>query len=105
LTKGIRGHSAAATFKPVEEDFMLTRIYAGLWIVVAFMAGLIYLSGNVSMLVAVVFGFICFGLVFMGMMSVLPSTVTHSRPVRHSVTQKTKIVSRQNRFPERVRAF
>ncbi len=84
---------------------MLTKIYTGLWIVVALTAGVTYLSGNLNMFVAVVFGFICFGMVFMGMMSVLPSTVTHSRSVPHSVAKEPKIVSPQNNLPERVRDF
>lgn len=84
---------------------MLTKIYAGLWTVIAFTAGLIYASGNFNMFGAVVFGFICFGMVFMGMMSVLPSTVVHSEPVPHSGTIQPKIVSPQNNLPERVRDF
>lgn len=34
-------------------------------------------SGNLTMLALTVLGFVSFGLVFMGMMCVLPSTVTH----------------------------
>lgn len=102
--KGLAAIHRGLIFKPVKEKFMLTKIYTGLWIVVALTAGVTYLSGNLNMLVAVVFGFICFGMVFMGMMSVLPSTVTHSRPVPHSGTVP-KIASPQSNLPERVRDF
>jgi hypothetical protein len=85
---------------------MLTKIYAALWIIIAFTAGLLYLTGYFSMPTAVVFGFIVFGMIFMGMMCVLPSTVGHPRLVRHVVptTQPQKIM-RQPTFRERARAF
>ena len=57
---------------------MLTKIYAGLWIAVSAVALLLALTGNMTMLVSVVFGFIAFGLIFMGMMGVLPATVVHA---------------------------
>ena len=56
---------------------MLTKVYFGLWFVVFLVAGILFMIGDFGMLTAVVFGFICFGLVFMGMMSVLPSVVAH----------------------------
>ena len=64
---------------------MLTRIYVGLWFAVILTAGVIFLAGNFTMLTAVVFGFIAFGLVFMGMMCVLPSSVAHPRPIQPEV--------------------
>lgn len=66
----------------VEEITMLTKIYALIWLAVAFAAGVFFLTGNFTMVTAVVFGFILFGLVFMGMMSVLPATVAHPAPAR-----------------------
>ncbi|NOT46941.1 MAG: hypothetical protein HOP17_04225 [Acidobacteria bacterium] len=79
---------------------MLTRIYATSWIVLAFIAGVIFLTGNFSMLVGVAFGFICFGMIFMGMMFVLPSTVVHPAPPHSSVRP-----GRQSSFLDRSRAF
>ena len=38
---------------------------------------LLFVTGNLSMLVAVIVGFIAFGLTFMGMMNVLPLMVSH----------------------------
>lgn len=55
-----------------------------MWAVVAIGAGGLYVAGAFSLLSAVVFGFICFGLVFMGMMCVLPFTVSHPEPARKS---------------------
>jgi tellurite resistance protein TehA-like permease len=56
---------------------MLTKIYFGLWALVGLAAAIVFLMGNMSPLVLVVFGFISFGLVFMGMMGVLPILVSH----------------------------
>jgi hypothetical protein len=39
-----------------------------------------YLSGNLTPVAGVVFGFIVFGMIFMGMMSVLPTGITHPAP-------------------------
>ena len=55
---------------------MLTKIYFALWGVLAVAAAVIFLTGNMTRLALVVFGFISFGLVFMGMMGVLPIVVT-----------------------------
>lgn len=56
---------------------MLTKIYAGSWIIALAAFLLLFATGNMTMLALVVFGFIAFGLVFMGMMGVLPATVVH----------------------------
>jgi hypothetical protein len=40
-------------------------------------AGIMWLSGVFTLLTAVVFGFIAFGMTFIGMMCVLPSAVSH----------------------------
>ena len=59
---------------------MLTKIYAGLWAIFLLAAAIIFLTGNFTMFVGVVFGFVAFGMVFMGMMGVLPATVVHPAP-------------------------
>ncbi len=56
---------------------MSPRFYSFLWIVYFVTAGVMWLAGALSMLAIVVFGFIAFGFVFMGMMCVLPGTVSH----------------------------
>jgi len=56
---------------------MSPKFYSFLWVVVASAAGVLWLGNVFTMLTAVVFGFISFGLVFVGMMCVLPGTVSH----------------------------
>ncbi|MBK9154300.1 MAG: hypothetical protein IPM25_08805 [Chloracidobacterium sp.] len=59
---------------------MYAKIYWLIWTVLLAVAALFFVAGMMTPLVAVVFGFIAFGMVFMGMMSVLPSTVGHNAP-------------------------
>ena len=59
---------------------MSPRTYWFLWILFAASAGILWLAGMLTMVAAVVFGFIAFGLVFAGMMCVLPGVVAH-RPL------------------------
>lgn len=66
----------------LKEDIMLTKIYIALWLVIATAALGVYVTGNMSVMAVVAFGFVCFGMVFMGMMSVLPTAV-HDSLVRH----------------------
>jgi hypothetical protein len=56
---------------------MLVRIYWSTWALVALAAGVLFAAGMFTMVTVVVFGFIAFGLTFMGMMNVLPGTVAH----------------------------
>lgn len=74
---------------------MLTKIYAALWLIVALAAGTLFLTGNFTMLTAVALGFISFGLVFMGMMSVLPTSVAHPAPTLIRPKSEKRPVSRQ----------
>lgn len=51
------------------------------WLVSAFFVGigaLLLVTGNFTQMVAVVYGFAAFGLIFMGMISVLPVWMTHT---------------------------
>ena len=59
------------------EEIMMIKGYITVWMlgVVAVLAT--YLTGNMTPLIAVFFGFLSFGAVFMGMMGVLPTTVGH----------------------------
>jgi len=74
---------------------MLTKLYIAIWFVVGFTAGVIFLTGNFTMFTAVVFGFIIFGLVFMGMMVVLPASISHPADSRHYVSPKEPQVAKQ----------
>lgn len=56
---------------------MFARIYAGLWAAFLLLVLLLFVTGNLTNTVSVSLGFVCFGLIFMGMMCVLPTTVTH----------------------------
>lgn len=59
---------------------MILKVYGMLWAMLAVTAGIIFLIGNFTQMTAIIFGFICFGMIFLGMISVLPSTVVHHEP-------------------------
>lgn len=56
---------------------MLERIYFSLWGVLTIAMGLFYIAGILTMFTVTVFGFIAFGLIFMGMIGVLPFWSSH----------------------------
>lgn len=56
---------------------MSTRFYSMLWVLFAVAAAFLFMANVFTMVTLVVFGFISFGLVFVGMMCVLPGTVSH----------------------------
>ncbi len=56
---------------------MSPKSYFIFWGVFALSAGVLFLVGAFSMLTLVVYGFITFGLIFLGMMNVLPAAVSH----------------------------
>ena len=60
---------------------MLVKAYWMTWGVVAVAALVFFAAGSFTTLTGVVFGFIAFGLTFMGMMGVLPVMVGHPTPV------------------------
>lgn len=62
---------------------MLVRLYEALWGLVALAALVIYWTGGFDATTAVVFGFICFGLIYMGMMGVLPTSVHQHLHPKH----------------------
>ena len=82
---------------------MLTKIYAGLWLVYFLTAGVFYLTGSMTMLALVGFGFVAFGMVFMGMMGVLPSTVVHHGPALAKVEVETTTAT--ERIGNRIRSY
>lgn len=67
----------------VSEDFeMLTKVYFAFWALIVLAAIGFFVTGNLTPMVEVVFGFIAFGMVFMGIISVLPTSV-HETLVKH----------------------
>jgi hypothetical protein len=59
---------------------MLVKGYWMIWGVFGLAALLLFAAGSFTMLTGVVFGFVAFGLTFMGMMGVLPAMVSHPAP-------------------------
>ena len=55
----------------------LQKFYTGLWLIFALSTAVLFVSGNMTMMALSVLGFASFGLIFMGMMCVLPTMVTH----------------------------
>jgi hypothetical protein len=63
---------------------MSPRFYVSLWSVAAVAALVVWGVGAMTMLTIVVFGFLAFGLTFVGMMCVLPGWVAHRHEVEHA---------------------
>lgn len=59
---------------------MVVKIYGLVWVVGLLAVGITYLTGNLNPVMIVLFGFLSFGAIFMGMIGVLPITVTHHSP-------------------------
>ena len=57
---------------------MFVKLYWTMWAMLLFAAAMFFLLGSMTMPTVVVFGFLCAGLVFMGMMCVLPSRVANA---------------------------
>lgn len=80
---------------------MLVKIYEMLWAIIALIAILLLVTGNFSMMTLVAFGFVCFGMIFMGMMSVLPSTVGHHAPLKTAEAKIEKAKEEKGLFPSK----
>lgn len=57
---------------------MMVKLYALVWLVGIVAVAATYLTGNMTPTVSVFFGFLSFGVIFMGIMGVLPSTVSEA---------------------------
>jgi hypothetical protein len=79
------GNSAASSLHSKERINMLVKVYWMTWGVLGLAALFFFAAGSFTMLTATVFGFIAFGLTFMGMMGVLPVIVAHPAPVEEKV--------------------
>lgn len=64
---------------------MVTKVYTMICTLFAVATAALLVSGNFTMMVAVVMGFIAFGVVFMGMMFVIPFTATHPTPSKAAI--------------------
>lgn len=70
---------------------MSPKFYSYLWAIFFATAALIWVSGFFTLLTLLVFGFTAFGLVFLGMMCVLPGVVSHSHEAKPVATADSKI--------------
>lgn len=61
---------------------MMTKIYFLLWALYLIVMAAFYFTGNTTPTSIVVFGFISFGMVFMGIMGVLPTSI-HDSHLKH----------------------
>jgi hypothetical protein len=66
-----------------ETNKMIVKVYALIWVLGILAAGICYLTGNLGPMMTIVFGFLTFGMVFMGMISVLPIVSTHHSESKH----------------------
>jgi hypothetical protein len=73
-------NSLSAANKNYKEIIEMLKIYWTLWALIALIALLLFVTGNFTMLTLIAVGFVVFGMIFMGMISVLPSMVGHNAP-------------------------
>ncbi len=65
---------------------MFVKIYGMLWATIAILAAIFLVTGNFTLTTLLAFGFVAFGMIFMGMMCVLPSLVGHhAEPVEANI--------------------
>jgi len=57
---------------------MVERIYLTLWISLAIIAAVVWLLGYMTVTALLAFGFVTFGLLYMGIIGVLPEWAGHS---------------------------
>ena len=81
---------------------MLTKVYGALWIITLSAALILFLTGSMTMMALVVFGFVVFGLTFMGMMGVLPAMVVHAH---HDIANATPIADAAQSIRGRLRDY
>jgi hypothetical protein len=68
---------------------MSPKFYWFLWVLFFASAGILWLGGVFTLTTLIVYGFVSFGLVFTGMMCVLPNVV--SQPVQKRVAKPRKV--------------
>jgi hypothetical protein len=75
---------------------MLTKVYLYTWLVIIAAWLLLFLAGSMTMNTIVIFGFIAFGMIFIGMIAVLPFMASH--PTKKFAPEASRIL------PEPVKA-
>ena len=58
---------------------MTPKFYSFIWVLFFVSAGALWLAGALTLVGVVVFGFVAFGMVFTGMMCVLPGMTSHQK--------------------------
>ena len=61
---------------------MILKIYGSIWAIGLVAAAVLYFTGNLTPVLQVVFGFLTFGALFMGLLAFLPATEFHA-PEKH----------------------
>ena len=59
---------------------MSVRSYKLTWLLFLAIVALTFLTGNLTPIAGLVFGHILFGMIFMGMIAVLPASISHPAP-------------------------
>jgi hypothetical protein len=83
---------------------MSPKFFYSLWVLFFVSAAVLWLADVFTLLTLVVFGFIAFGLVFTGMMCVLPSAVSHPPAKRKRVKRLVQPTADLSLRPARVSA-
>jgi hypothetical protein len=81
----------------------MLKIYGMLWAIIAVIAVLLLVTGNFTQMTLMAFGFVVFGMIFMGMISVLPSTVVHHTPApaKEPKAKPVKVKEERGLFPSK----
>lgn len=66
---------------------MPPKFYAFLWTLFLAVIGITWITGMFTIWATIAFGFVSFGMVFMGMMLVLPFVATHGENAPHAVDE------------------
>jgi hypothetical protein len=84
---------------------MILKIYGSIWFLFALTGGVLFLTGLFGLMTAIVFGFITFGLIWFGMLGILPMLAESGhhhaieaaveKPAHQAVTLKPALVSPQ----------
>src|SRR6187399_1992231 len=86
------GFTVKNNFSYGRKQIVITKVYFMLWGLLFLAAAVIFAIGIMTPMTLVVFGFISFGMVFMGMMGVLPILVTHPEPTKAIKIRKERPV-------------
>lgn len=82
----------------------MVKVYWMLWLVLAAAAAVLSFGGMMTMTTVVVFGFISFGMTFMGLMGVLPVVVSHPAPEKAEPAPRKEKAVKGHRLRHPVRS-